>query len=408
MKVMRFIMRYSELYEATRPYVKKAVDPALMTFNEYLKVADPESKSHPSTAYDFDLADINRIYKVTEFPKILNTITVNGIQFEVREQKSDRWDGKYVKTDRDGEIVRDENGMAMHLSRDEISKIIPAANRYVFEFAVVRKDTSEIVGVTTDEWGALLVVVAQEYRNFGFGTLLVKLKRSREPLKGSGGFTTAGFNNFRRVHAEMVRDYMASGMYSHLVNTGVISSERAKEIISSIGERSRRPPQKNLNTNDPRDWLIMTDSGSSYVIVYDKKIYDMGEEFLDNSNAYWTEKFIIAMVAIGGPDNFTTIDRSYGPEKIVIKMIEILLNGEYPNPIYLEENVTNILKNMMGDKLNTEAVKKENRTMYKCWIDKPTVNIQSIIKIEQATRKKHDQYDELKTRIQEIAESLAE
>ena len=399
-------MRYSELNEATRSYVKKIVDPALLTFGEYLKIADPDGKSHPSTAYDFDVERLNRYETAADYQKLLNTITVNGIQFEVREKQIDRWDNKYVKTDENKDIVRDENGKAMYLTKDEIAKLIPPEKRYTYEFAVVSKDTGDIVGNTSDEWGALLVTVAQEYRKFGFGTLLVKLKREREPTKGSGGFTNSGLNNFRRVHSEMVRDYMSSGMYSHLVNTGVITKERAKEIINSISDKKSKQKQKNLNTNNPEDWIIMTDSGSSYVILYDKKIYELEDDYIDTSN-YWVEQFIIAMVAIGGPDNFTTIDRSYGSDKVVTKLIEILISGEYPKPIYFEEDVANRIKTMMGEKLNMEPVTKERRTMYKCWVDNPTVNISQLMNLEKNIRQKYDQYDEMKYRIQELAESLA-
>lgn len=399
-------MRYSELNEATRPYIKKIVDPALLTFSEYLKIADPDGKSHPSTAYDYDVKGLNRYENSADYQKLLNTITVNGIQFEVREKQIDRWDNKYVKTDENKDIVRDETGKAMYLTKDEIAKLIPPEKRYTYEFAVVRKDTGDIVGNTSNEWGALLVTVASEYRKFGFGTLLVKLKREREPTKGSGGFTNAGLSNFRRVHSEMVRDYMTSGMYSYLVNTGIITKERAKQIINSIGEKKPKPKQKNLNTNNPEDWIIMTDSGSSYAILYDKKIYELEADYIDTSD-HFVEKFIIGMVAIGGPDNFNIIDRSYGPQKLVTKLTELLINGEYPKPIYFEEDAANLLKNMMGEKLNMEPIVKERRTMYKCWVDSPTVNVQRIMKIEQNIRQKYDQYDEMKIRIQELAESLA-
>lgn len=400
-------MRYSEfITEATRPYVEKIIDPALMTFGEYLKIADPDGKMHPSTAYDYDVERLNRYETPEEYQKLLNTITKNGITFEVREKQIDRWDNNYVKTDENREIVRDENGKAQYLSKEEIALMIPPEKRYTYEFAVVRKDTNEIVGNTSDEWGALLVTVAEEYRNFGFGTLLVKLKREREPTKGSGGFTNAGLNNFRRVHTAMVREYMSSGMYSHLVNTGILTKERAKEIINSISKNNKKPTQKNLNTTNPEDWLLMTDSGQSYAILYDKKIYQLDKDYIDTSD-YWVEKFIIGMVGIGGPDNFNTIDRTYGSIKVVGKLVGILINGEYPKPIYLEQDMFNIVKTTMGDNLNNEKITKENRTMYKCWVDSPTVNISGFMMQENNIRKKYDQYDELKVRIQELAESLA-
>jgi len=394
------------ILEETRPYVEKIVDPALMTFGEYLKIADPDGKMHPSTAYDSDIEKLNKYDSASDYQKLLNTITVNGIVFEVREKSEDRWEKQYVKTDSNGEIVRDENGKALYLTKDEIPSIIPTEKRYNYEFSIIRRDTGEIVGKTENEWGALLVVVASEYRNFGFGTLLVKLKRDRDPTKGSGGFTSAGLNNFRRVHTKMVREYMSSGFYSYLVKNGIITADRAKEIINSIGERQSKKPEKNLNTNNPDDWLIMTDDGQSYAILYDKKIYELDSDYIDE-NTYWVDNFIIAMVGIGGPARFNFVERTYGPKKIVTKLYEILINGEYPEPIFFEEEQYNSIKNIMGNKLNSKPVKVETRTMYKCWVDNPTVNVKSISNSEQKIRKKYEQYDEMKVRIQELAESLA-
>lgn len=400
-------MRYDEIIkEATRPYFEKIVDPALMTFGEYLKMVDPDGKMHPSTAYDYDIEKLNQYDSSSDYQKLLNTITVNGIFFEVREKSEDRWNKQYVKTDSNGEIVRDENGKALYLTKDEIPNIIPPEKRYEYEYSVIRRDTDEIVGKTENEWGALLVTVASEYRNFGFGTMLVKLKRDRDPAKASGGFTNSGLNNFRRVHTKMVREYMSSGFYSYLVKNSIITTERAREIINSISERQSTKTQKNLNTKNPEDWIIMTDDGQSYAILYDKKIYELDNDYIDK-NDYWVNNFIIAMVGIGGPARFNFVERTYGPKKIVAKLYEILINGEYPEPIYLEEDQYNSIKNIMGNKLNSKPVKVETRTMYKCWVDNPTVNVKSISNSEQKIRKKYDQYDEMKVRIQELAESLA-
>jgi hypothetical protein len=390
--------------EATRPFVEKVVDPALMTFSDYYKLVNPQDKFHPSDAYDVNVEKLNKYETPNDYQNLVNTITINNIVFEIREKVDDRWDKKYVKTDPDNNVIRSENGEIIYMSESEIQVMIPAETRYDYEYAAIRKDTGEIVGKTENEWGTLLIMVAQEYRNFGFGTLLVNLKRSKTPQKSSGGFTRAGLRNFRRVHSQMVRDYMQSGFYSYLVKNNIITASKVREIVSSILPKQQKPDVKNLNTKNPEDWVMMTDDGSSYVITYDKKIYQFSRDEIDH-NDYWIEQFIISMVGIGGSDTFTYIDRKYGPTNIVSKSIEILINGEYPNPIYLEEDEYNILNKT---KIKTEKVTKDNKTMYKCWVDKPSINLSKIVNQEKSIRKKYDEYDELKTRIQEIAESLAD
>jgi hypothetical protein len=391
------------LKEATRPYIEKVVDPALMTFSEYYNLVNPQDKFHPSDAYDVDLKKLNAYESVDDYQNLINTITINNIVFEIREKADDRWDKKYVKTDQDNNIVRDENGLATYLNDEEIKMIIPAEKRYDYEYAAIRKDTNEIVGKTENEWGTLLIMVAQEYRNFGFGTLLVKLKRQRNPEKSSGGFTRSGLKNFRRVHSQMVRDYMESGFYSYLVKNDVITSARVKAIVGSILSRPSKQKQKNLDTTNTSDWIIMTDEGSSYVIVYDKKLYQFTKDDIDY-NDYWIEKFIIGMVGIGGSDKFTYIDRKYGPDNVISKSIEILINGEYPKPVYLEESEYNLIRNK---NIKSEKINKNNNVMYKCWVNSPTVNIKQISNKEKKIRQKYDEYDELRYRIHEIAESLA-
>ena len=78
------------LPEATSPYLKKAIDPALMTFSEYHNLVNPDHKMHDSKAYDSDLKDLNRYDDADSYAKLMNTINKNGITFEVRMKATDR------------------------------------------------------------------------------------------------------------------------------------------------------------------------------------------------------------------------------------------------------------------------------------------------------------------------------
>lgn len=400
-------MRYNQfsLTEATRPYTKKTVDPALMTFAEYRDIVDPDHKSHPSSAYQTTVKRLNSFAKAEQYPELVNTTRRNGIVFEIRKQTEDRYQGRYVKTTPDGQIVRDSNGNAQYLSQQEIAQLIPETQRYTSEYAVVHKKNNQVVATTSDEWGTVLVQTAQEYREFGFGTLLAKLKYTDEPTKPSGGFTPAGLATMRRVHAQQVRDYQQSGMYSFLVKQGTISAARAREIINSVRTGRTTKSNLNLDTTDPRDWLLLTDENASYAVLYDRKIYDLPPNMLET---HWTENMIIGMVAIGGSKNYF-IDRSYGTPKIKSFLLEVILNGE-PEPIILEPEMYELAKRM-EPKLEVKRITGDAgggvpRPQIQVKLAQPTLNWQAMSNRENMYRKKRDPYGEMYSRILEIAESL--
>lgn len=387
------------LFEATREYVKKVVDPALMTFDEYRDLVDKEHKGHPSTAYQSNVEDLNRYNSVNDFETLLNTITRKGLDFEIREHEHDRWQGKYVKTDEDGKIVRGPDGLALYMSPEEISQRIPEDMRFSYEYAVVDKESGDIVAVTQDEWGTVLVMTAEEYRGFGFASIITRLKYSKHPDKPSGGFTSAGFATFKRMHSEMVRDYVSSGMYSYLVNNGVITVERAKEIIDSVSlKRPHKKDTLNLNTSNPNDWLVMINDSVSYAIIYDKKIYDLPEEMLDGS--HWEDRFIKGSIAIGGREPYH-LTGTAGDPKIKAYLIEIMLNGEIGSPLVLDPDEYNLVKDLTGLDVSDAGQGK-----YLCTLPQPTLNLRKISNTETRYRKRFDKYDEMYHRITELADSM--
>ena len=394
------------LTEATRPYVPKIIDPALMTSSEYIAMVNPGGKMHPSESYGVSVKKLNTYTRAEQYPQLLNTVTIKGLQFEIRQKTIDRWDQKYVKTNSSGEIVRDSNGAVQYLSHEELEQIIPEDQRYDHEYAVVDKENNMVVASTADEWGTLLIQTAEEYRNFGFGTLLVKLKRDQQPDKPSGGFTPAGLANIKRVHSAMVRDYMSSGMYSHLVNQGIITVDRAKQIIDSISATKPKPDDIDLNTNDPADWLITGDD--SYILIYDRKFYDLPPQYMDTGN-HWVERYVKGFVAVGGRQQFF-VDRIYGDTKIRSFLIEALMNTSQ-EPLLLEQDQYQLIERL-EPVLNTQQVEGRvngpPRPMIQVQLTKLTVDINAMFNQEKSYRDNRDQYDEIYIRILELAESLSE
>lgn len=397
------------LNEATRPYQPKVVDPALMTFSEYATLVNPSGKIHPP-AYDMDVERMNKARGISTDPKdwqnLVQQFTKNGLQFELRESVEDRWKWKLSKRlPDDSDYVRDENGMVQSMTPEEVQAMYPDEKRYRYEHAIFDKTNNVMVANTQDEWGALLVMVAREYRNFGFGTMLVAVHRERYPDRASGGFTSSGLENFRRVHAGMVRKYLESGMYSHLVRTGVITKERAKEIIGSIDRTTRKHTERNLSVDDPKDWLLLADE--SRAILYHKGFYTFDH---DSDDGYWSERFILGYVTIGGNMDNEFIFRLFGrSEKIKSFMLEVMLNTGVGESIAMNPGERDLLKRL-GDTLKTAEYPRSPRPSEDerlCWIEKPTMNLRAFAVQEQSVRKQHDKYDEYLNRLEEMADSIA-
>ena len=392
--------------EATMEYKKKLVDPALMTFQEYRDIVDEKHKSHPASAYDTDLASLNGYSSAKNYPELLNSIIQHGLVFDVRKHTRDRLDNKYTKINTNGDVVYGEDGLALMMTHEEVATMIPEDQRYHSDFAIIEKQNNQIVGNTQDEWGTLLVVVAREYRKFGFGTILVKLARDAQPTRQSGGFTNAGYNNFARVHDKMVREYMSSGFYSYLVKTGQMSMDKVKKIIGGI-QPQKQYPQKNLNTGDPKDWLLMSD-GQSYAILYDKKLFELDD--IDNDDSrYWINRYIIGMADIRsyGKDYPTWINHTLGTDKIKGFLIASLLQMDVGDVISMNDDELKLAQNYLGDGVIKKKESDEEWPTTGYYVETDTGIWKQMAQIEKRYRKQFDPYNEWYARILEYAESLA-
>ena len=139
---------------------------------------------------------------------------------------------KFVKTDAEGQIVRDpETGNALYMSDEEVlERDLP-----LFKPGVEAYDGDTPIGFVADEWGATMVTVAEEHQKKGIGTFLSKLWRKARPFKTSGGFSEQGLKTFKRVHQDFVREALKSGEYERGMKEGWLTPARFKEILDSAG-----------------------------------------------------------------------------------------------------------------------------------------------------------------------------
>lgn len=282
----------------------REIDPALLTFSEYRDVIDAQHKSHPSKAYDVGLAQLNDFFKLEDYRRVLRRVRVNNLAFTIRLQIDE---AKYTKS-------RDANGVIYFTDEERAALGYP---RYNYSIAVVDEE-NQCVASLQDEWGCVLVMVAREYRGFGFGAMLVELAYTIEPAKPSGGFTESGFRTFRKVYREFVGQALRAGRYRQLIQDGVLTMSRVKEIIASanLENRSKAPAKRDLANRDPRDWLLY--GTDTTFILYDRKL----REHTDDE--HWGDQMLKAMIHFGiieRSDRHYGIIYTFGGEKPTIKTL---------------------------------------------------------------------------------------
>ena len=96
------------LKEETTKYVKKILDPALMTWDEFHKAINKQGEWHPETAYKTTYEINNKTDNDKKnYPKFVNRFISNNIEFELRERIEKN---EYVMSDENGNSIRDVNG----------------------------------------------------------------------------------------------------------------------------------------------------------------------------------------------------------------------------------------------------------------------------------------------------------
>jgi hypothetical protein len=389
---------FRQWYEATQPFKDKLFDPALMTFQEFWQYVNPGSKYHSSSAYNWSINKMNE--NKSDYPKLLYRKTINGISFEFRVKIEDLYrERAFAKYDPEGEEIVRINGQIQYYTYDELVKL-GKHRRYDYSFAIFHGN--QCVGIAQDEWGCVLVSVAEEYRQFGLGTLLTKLAWEAEPGKETGGCTPKGAAITRKVHAEFVREYLQKGFYSLLVQQGKLTTKRAKEIIASANLQTQPHTPKDFNTDNPDNWLLYQGNGT--FILYDKRLKDLYTE----EDYYWKNKCIKAIGDVGGmmhEDENYRLRRLNGETEQLKKFMLwccVTWTAEEGNKsLYVYEDELPLADS------NMYKVEKERSHDKNAWVSlkKEPINYKAMAMAERRWRKQFDKYNEFYHILLEMAEA---
>lgn len=399
------------------PKNKITLKPAQLTFKEWYKLVNPSNKNHDSTAYNWDVATMNKNeWDTTDEENIGKVYVTKKLKGRTIDFHGKAEVNKYTKRDANGEYVRTEDGDLLYYTKDELELL--GYNLYNYKFTAVDVETNQIVGVAQDEWGALLISVAAEYRGFGIGEQLGVLMRSYVPDYDSGGVTENGYNNLYRVYRQFVNMAAERGDYTKWVNNGEMTAKKAIEIISQARETRKikselqRLELKTVFGNKPEDWLWC--NYNDMVIVYNRKLLDLFEEdFGEYDSAYWREQiideFIVGAIYIGaGPTSHKELNIwQFGGinEKIKQEVFNVglgLIAEEYPE--YSVRVLKSISKHINDDLVEYGSSRNSNEVLIKpIGYTKYAQDVRSKFHEEKRIRGKVDKYDEMVIQIAEAA-----
>lgn len=146
--------------------------------------------------------------KKDNFPKLLNMLSVNGRNVEMRIEREPT---RHVKSNSDGDIARDDNGKAILMTDEEARQ----KGLSLFSITVGAFDGDQPVGYAGDEWGATGVYVKEKYQRSGLGLeLLDAFMRESGRLQSGrklGQMTNAGRNTAAAWHKHLVKKAISEG-----------------------------------------------------------------------------------------------------------------------------------------------------------------------------------------------------
>jgi GNAT superfamily N-acetyltransferase len=342
-------------------------NPAYLTSKEYLQATNQSRKWHEGHAYNWSLDQINNGYGSSNkntFPKLLGRKIIKGLTFEFRQ-----------KDESEGPMIG------------------------------VWNEEGQKVGGTQDEWGAMLVYVAKEYRGFGLGPMLIKIARTLEPMKDSGGFTDAGRNNLVKAHREFVRDALKNGTYTKLVRSGQMSIERVKEIVDSAHLSMRPKADTEDLSSKPQDWLLYV-GGYGDFILYDKKLKNLiGRD----DREHFHDQMIKGYVLVREPRDGKAIIVRFGGQNDKFKTFMMTCaiwwaNKEGATFDVDPEDVKYVDKRFA--KVSPKHNMQVGHTRYRVTVTGEIPNFNDFAMVEKHWRKQNDQYDEFKNYMMDLANSI--
>ncbi len=159
----------------------------------------------------FILSDVYDKYSTSEgiawlggsegYPQLLKTLKIDGENIEIRIKLDEN---RYVKTDANENIVRDERGMAVYLTDVEVKeKGYSEYNPVIVAF----NESGNPIGFASNEWGASGVWVITEYQKKGIGFELLKVLRNYfKEEQRMGQMTEAGEHLTRSYYRRLSKE----------------------------------------------------------------------------------------------------------------------------------------------------------------------------------------------------------
>lgn len=416
-------------------------DPGLMTWQEFLDFRNPEGKMHPSNAYDFDLKKMNRdysvvhkgsfksnkgsffvegnkngfiIYKHENEVDVIVSIVVDNVMYaakhppatsipltyfergtkvdiEVETIKIVKYAADYVPLvsdvaakNREQYTVLLQNIMVAGEPMQVRSQGNPGPNTSL----AVLNQMGYVVAEATDEWGATLLVVAQEYRGKGLGKLIGRYWYKYNPDKKSGGMTPSGVSNAAKMWEDRVREFVANGWYSELVKQGAITKERVDEILSAL--KKSKPLEEAPKKEEGQVLLFLDDlEEPNSFVLYNSLFFQERED-----KHIYAHGFFRSSESVGSFLFRIDYDRPYKEQATYIALQMARHNGE---DIYVGEGY--------GDFLETDGLAHVQVDGDYVSLLKDVLPIKKLGLEEKRFRKKHDSYDEVYHSLVEMADT---
>lgn len=253
----------------------------------------------------------------------------------------------------------------------------------------------KIVAEATDEWGATLVVVAQELRGKGFGPILTRAWYDLNPRYRSGGFTSAGRGNAVRTWEARVREFMDRGWYSELVKQGRMTAAQARAIQAGLsGKRAPSPLPADLPktgpTSDGHQLLAYVD-GPTFVL-YDSR-------FLADPDEQWIRGYGFFRDADVRGTRQTFLYRiEYEPaHRVQATLAALQLARDEGWPVYVGPGYGDLVE---LDGIEDRVVRKGEQVRLRA----DALPLRDMARLEAKIRSKDDPYREMESRLLEAAE----
>lgn len=421
-------------------------DPGLLTLDRYLQLRNPTDRHHPGDAYDSTLKSLNPDFQHVAMDQQVGyrhfglltgsepgyvitsagsredvqrpiAVLIDDVLYIEKNQPYRDIPRNWHRSWRDNDFIRLEWSTVkvvkyladMMLQVSDVAKHNRARYPHLLRNLVIDGEAlqvrseaplstnagitvvvvnavGQVVAMASDEWGATLLRVAQEYRGKGLGQTIGRIWSDANPRYGSGGFTDSGRYNAAKLWAMRVREYLERGWYSELMRAGTLTRPQVDAILRDLPQRpaARPPPPPPV----PADTLIYVDDDVSF-IIYDAAFYAEQDE--RHIHAYG---FFRADEHVGSFLFRIDYDRPYAKLATLVALQMARDTGE---PIYIGEGY--------GDLLETDLV-TPYVTVTGDYVELKgdVLPLAKLARLEASRRKPVDQYGEMKTMLIELAE----